>query len=871
MPQRRANTYLPIYNPSPCPARCTALENNGSECGQVLQAQHHDFCSQHHFEKKRLYKQYKEAEAEFKAQGDPTIKRSIDAMEGIVQTGEKVVALRDEVNRRFFSKGTEDNRSHIKHILKIKDQVDSLKILIASEKGRPTKNVAEGTSSTTVTGGTEGKTVLYRNPLSPEVPMSELNHLPRESPIIALRIAMDAMRANLIDRIYQIFPSLNDSASLIHDREQGTERQPNKRDLVIRNVFREFLVWTEDTDVLARASKTETIDTFLRHSTKELDSYIKFLEAVKSSRHDTSHFLRDAICDYLLPQDVPSITILGGRVALDSRHRKMGVDGWDILYQLFSHEDTRLFLEQYSMRYDDLLLVKKLSALYRYGKEDEATSWLHPEEDVAQECPMALFLGFVAQTRSYHEPNTPFAHTADGAAIESRSRNYLTGRMSKNDPLAKQLIDELASRVVAFSFYAYDRETGEIVAQNEDMDSNWITRTRTACSEDQLVDATWKVEWSLRDILNHLNYLRSYRDRMMGRDYYELIIIERLSRPRFGLLHSVAGALVQLSGDPSPQEIFVKVIRDIVPSAEQDESLNSLLDQTIPDISLSTTFPRIEYEGSRLRAWDVRRNCPDILENSNDGSSLDAREANLLSKILSSMEAAGVVSKAAKYERPQATPMLLTAMDGHEDVYFDYSALSGGEQDYTAILGKLTADDASNILCNSTLSLDGDGLRCFARDFKAANPNAVFTKGMIHPHYCAWPYPHKSDISMLANLNFCTPDGHLYKWKHLPFDLPMSFELWQFFLHCEINCKLPFVRATQTTFVICAATAAEAETNMAKFLAVAEKLGWKLSFPMAHRWTSELGSLDIEVLWRGIQPLAVNKMNPSSSSFFWSD
>lgn len=79
----------------------------------MLQASHHDFCFRHYSEKKRLYREYKEAQADYKSRGDPTSKRSVDAIEEMAKLGEKVVAFRDEVNRRFFSRGTENNRGHI--------------------------------------------------------------------------------------------------------------------------------------------------------------------------------------------------------------------------------------------------------------------------------------------------------------------------------------------------------------------------------------------------------------------------------------------------------------------------------------------------------------------------------------------------------------------------------------------------------------------------------------------------------------------------------------------------------------------------------------------------------------------------------------
>ncbi|RYC79334.1 hypothetical protein BFJ63_vAg17785 [Fusarium oxysporum f. sp. narcissi] len=862
MSQPRANYYrnIPQTSFQRRPARCYALRKNGSDCTSVLQAPHHDFCFPHYSEKQRLYRQYKEEEAKLSTLGDPTDKRSLETLEEMAQVGKRTIALRDEVNHRFFSQGTGNNRGHIKRILMVKSKVDLIDALIASKKREsPSGGCNGGISSTITEGETEGQVMVYQSLLSPAVPMSKLDHLARDSHIVVLRTAMDHIRAAQVDKIYKMLPSLDDSSTLVHDKDDGKEREPDKGDHVLRNVFREYLVWTGDTDVLMIASKIETIDSFLRHSTKTLDDYIKFFEALCSGRPDTSHFIRDAICDYLLPEDSPSITILGGRVSSKPHQRRMGVDGWDILYQYFSQDIAWCFLERYSVGYEDLVLVKKLAALHRYGSPGSGEpSWLHLDDDPAQECQTALFLGFVAQTKGFCDPRVPLAHAADGTVTEKQSRNYVVGRMSKSNPLAKKLIGELTSRVVRFIVYAYDREAHKRVAQNDDLDSTWITRTRMASDQADLANANWKSEWSVKDILNDMEFFRSFRDRMMDKDYYEIIIIDRTERLGFDLLECVADALMQLSGISSDKDAIVNAVRDIIPSAEQDDLLKAIVGDTLPFARLSESIPCLGYEGNRSRAWDTQRKHLDILANSKDRQRWDIREVGILSGILSSMEAAGVISKVAKYSRPHAIPKLLMAIDGHEDLYFDYSGLFGGKDNLAAQLGKVTPDKSKGFLHNTTLDLEGDGLRHFAEEFKAANPEAVFSKGTIHTHYCAWPLPHMEGISWFADLNFCTPHGHLYKWNHLPFDCPLSFEVWQFFLHCEVNCKLPFVRATQTTFVICAKTPGEVEGNIKKMQDVADKMGWKASIPMAHRWTGELELLDVEVLWRGIQPLAAH-------------
>lgn len=448
--------------------------------------------------------------------------------------------------------------------------------------------------------------------------------------------------------------------------------------------------------------------------------------------------------------------------------------------------------------------------------------------------------------------------------MEKQCRDYLTGRMSNNDPLAKKLIDELSSRVVSFILFVHNGETGEVIVQDNNKDNNWITRTRTACKQSQLEAAAWEIQWSLTEILTDLQFLKSRRDRMMRRNYYEFIIIDRTNAPKFNLLDRVACVLVQLSGNLAAQDAIAMTIRQSIPLTEQEKYMQAILGDIRPSLIPSTTDRSLSYGDNRVRAWDIQQRYPHVLEIQKGAHTLDDRHRYVLRSILSSMEKASVITKAADWEQPQAMPIMLKATDGHDDLYFNYLPQAEFDENLRKCKGEKAVQ---RIFCNDTLGLGGDGLRCFAETFKAANPDAVFTKGRIDTHYCSWPFPHMSRIPVLAKLNFCTPDGYLYKWNTLRFDFPMSFQIWQYLLHTEINCTLPFVRATQTTFIICASSAAEAEHNMTAFSEVIVKMRLSISCPLAHQWTNDLDSLNIEKLWKSIPP-AIRVARTKLSSFF---
>jgi hypothetical protein len=140
-----------------------------------------------------------------------------------------------------------------------------------------------------------------------------------------------------LSRLYKVAPSLNDSLPMIEDREENTTREPDEGDHVMRYILREFLLWRADEEALSKAKKIESIDHFLRSvGIQMLEDLIKVFELL--GRPDTLHFLRDAICDYLVSCDAPnasSTVILGGRVITDDKQQKMTVHGWDILYRYF--------------------------------------------------------------------------------------------------------------------------------------------------------------------------------------------------------------------------------------------------------------------------------------------------------------------------------------------------------------------------------------------------------------------------------------------------------------------------------------------------------------------------------------------------------
>lgn len=152
--------------------------------------------------------------------------------------------------------------------------------------------------------------------------------------------------SGLVDKLYEVAPSLNDSKISGSNSNTTEEQKPGVDDHVIRYILREFLVWKADTETLARASQTSNIDKFVRHSTTdELEEYIKLFEVL--GRPDTLRFLRDAVYDYLLPDGSPStVTILGASISTDTAGRRMTFERWDILHSYFCDPPYQQFVTQ---------------------------------------------------------------------------------------------------------------------------------------------------------------------------------------------------------------------------------------------------------------------------------------------------------------------------------------------------------------------------------------------------------------------------------------------------------------------------------------------------------------------------------------------
>lgn len=651
---------------------CTALLPDGKECRTVVGESHHRFCRQHHREQLRMYNLYKLREGEYNAICVDDNEDDRTKLEEKIRVGEEAVKLRDAVNRRFHSLSG-DNRGHIGWILNLRSEIDNLKGASLRSGGPPDSSELSPAPSETKYASSEGGGVrIYKSLISPEVPMSALDHLPRDSPAVVIKASLNMMISSLVDKLSEIAPSLDDSGRSVGDANTAEEQDAGPEDLVVRYILRELLVWKADTETLAKASQTSSIDQFLRRSTPdELEEYIKLFEAL--GRPDTLHLLRDAVYDYLLLDGSPStVTIRGASISRNTAERRMTADGWDILHQNFWNLIEWCNVEQLYFSFEDVALVKRLLALRRY--DDSEANWFRPSDDVSQECEMAVLQGFDALSKGFSDPPYQQLVSRGGMTTKKESRCYLVGRMGKSDTLALPFIKEISTRVARFIVIAIDMERADWWRQcdpQDNADGNpFITRSRSAKNKADLHNIAWSVEWSAKDNLEDVRQIRAVKDREAFSDFHLIIIIDRLPGRNFTILEAIAEALKEVAGDRTCREIMDRAIRESIPASEREA-----WSAAVPDDPYSAVVEpgaaSPHYEGHRVRQWDLVDKLPGFDKNQARLPQTYA-EVRFIRKVLAEMESAKAITLLETFEAPVCAPMLYQSIDGRQDLFFPY-------------------------------------------------------------------------------------------------------------------------------------------------------------------------------------------------------
>ncbi|KAI0894036.1 hypothetical protein F4806DRAFT_473720 [Annulohypoxylon nitens] len=822
-------------DPNRADRKCRTLHEDGSECLAALAQARHALCPSHHREYKKLYKAYKDREKYYN--NIKTKEKGADSKEKTkmkIVAGKETLELRNTVNHRFFSLSN-NNRGHIRWILKIKSEIHNL------EQGIADPEVEEPVGSPSPTQNDQTvETSVFQSLLDPAIPMSRLEHLPPDHPVVTLKKFTNAIVTATVEKLYSIAPSLNDSPS---------GRLPNERDTIIRFTFRELILHKADADVIVRATKTQSIDTFLRESfIDDLEYYVKFFEAFQEGRSDTFRILRDAICDHILEPEPSSTTILGAMINTDDSFRMMNTKGWDILWAEFGDIADWWNLEAFAIQFGDLVAAKTLCIMRRYvtsldgPKDENERTWFVPDEDPSQECALAMLQRFLAVAKGSSDPIGPPIKIEHGIAKERQTRCYLVGRMDNKDGYAWQLMQELSERVERFQVLVYDREKKNFprhLVSPPLADTNpWITRFRSG-PEKTLHRQPWKVDWTFENVIDDVDSLGDMMGNNMKKGYYEFIIIDRTPGGKFEILDVVADALSKLREYPTFLSLYSHAIRIHIPAEDQPYYFEEISRPQFGHLDLTPSMsPR--YVGNRIRCWDIPEAVRDILRTVllDKSRVISQYESRLISDVAADLESNGVISKILEYEPSNICPIIMPGIDGLDDVYFPYDL---GPKEGYAGTGNIFDFDPSN-----------NDLFEFSETYKRAHPNAIFAKGRVDLPYCAWPCPNLKE-SRFPRLNFSTPEGRMYRWEKLPFDMPLAPHVWQIFVNTEINSKLHFVRIVQSTLVICGKDLDNAAANLETLLVKGKDHGLKFFVPSPTSWTNDIGKLGLESLWEGVR------------------
>ena len=660
--------------------------------------------------------------------------------------------------------------------------------------------------------------------------MEELNDLDPDHPLLVVKRFMTEMADSLVNKLVEIVPALDDSPHVAANQHDPSAMASETGDKIIRTWFRRLVVARGRPDELNLASRKTSIIEFLRSGVEveELRRYVEYFEEVdiNALRH-----LRRAISDTFLAKDRPHITVLGGSVSIEDVADQLSTETWDMVFGFFKDVIPWELLPCLYLNFSDTAHMSKLLMLGRYGQGED---WC-PEENPLHDCELGTYLGFVLSTQGSCDPPAPTI-VAEGQGLrETEHRNSVAGRMSTNNPLAEPFLLELRRRTRLYLVVAWKGADLDKVFYQSNGDFT-LKRTRTARTHGDLPATPWDVQWDLDSVKNDLRHQRL----LLGEtyeDYWQFLIVDRISCQPFVLLQVVGEILVQLSGQPSIQKIVEDVIREVVPSEEQETYLQASGAAFDGRIS-GTRSTNMEYEGNRSRCWDTESLLPELLY-SRKGTKVPIDYARFITALCANLESKGTIRIMEEFTPPQGVACAFPSSDGKLDLYMDYRGL-------------IATMKAGGLPSSFDLPPD-DFLLYFAQVFKRDNANAIFTKGSVVTHYCAWPMDAVGS-STRGLPNFTTPEGHIYEWVKMPFDYPLSTKIWQCYLRNHFHECAAFSSFHLTTFVICAIDTQDAAKKVTHLHEVAEKHGLKLSIPPVSLWVDQYERTGLEKLYNGVRP-----------------
>lgn len=374
--------------------------------------------------------------------------------------------------------------------------------------------------------------------------------------------------------------------------------------------------------------------------------------------------------------------------------------------------------------------------------------WYDPAS-ILSDCTTGVYMGFVPTAKGDFSAHAGLRKESE-LWIQRQSRNYLCGQMAIGDPLTQAFLDEMRRRTERVYLVVYEGTNADATMHPAEPDL-FICRHRSAMTHDELQTVRYSTTITLEDVKNQLRRGKSTMYDPIVVDSWQFIIIDREVGLPYQLMDIVQDTLLMLCGDPSPRQVAKRVIRDIIPRSVQEIFLEEMTIKSSPDLRYPAPLD-VQYESNRYRCYDPDRSI--IAANQERMSSEQgSRDTNrFIRRVVEDMERSGLITLSQEFERPQARPVVALGKDGAYDLYFSY------KKDASAAESPSTDRAPSLSLPPRTCLYD------FAHTYLQKHPKAIFAKGSIQTHYCAWPMPAIKSLGR-TGLNFVTWEGHVYHWN----------------------------------------------------------------------------------------------------------
>jgi hypothetical protein len=365
---------------------------------------------------------------------------------------------------------------------------------------------------------------------------------------------------------------------------------------------------------------------------------------------------------------------------------------------------------------------------------------------ILSECTTGVYLGFIPTGKGDFAAHAGLREEGE-LWVQRQSRNYLCGQMAIGDPLTQAFLDEVRKRKERLYLVVYEGTNADATVHPTEPDL-FICRHRSAMTHDELQKVRYSTTLTLDDVKNQLRRGKSTMYDPIVVDSWQFIIIDREVGQPFQLMDIVQDALLMLVGDPSPRQIAKRVIREVIPTSVQEIFLEEIAIQSSDELRYSAPLD-VQYEGNRRRCYNpdagiIAVNRERIIS---DHSSRDTNR--FIRRVVEDMERCGLISLASEYEPTQARPVVVQGSDGALDLYFPY---------------KQNPANAEGERAPSLPLPPKSCLQDFAQVYKQKHNSAIFAKGAIQTHYCAWPMPAIKSLGK-TGLNFATWEGHVYHWN----------------------------------------------------------------------------------------------------------